>query len=134
MNPQLECKEIMFMGNLSRYLRNKGFRGLGKVHVDHNVCPSCSSFKSEKDVLILQRAMLRDNSERVDDAGSTLEVRFREIVESCISYFASHISNTHGLKLLVPFYEKIELAISCGPALTPSGPHLALPIYFGPLF
>ena len=81
MNPQLQCKESMFMANLSRYLRNKRFRGLDKARVDHNVCPVCATYKYEKDALILQRAMLRENGERLRDSGSAIEGRLQELAD-----------------------------------------------------
>jgi len=79
MEPLVNVKSSMFMANLSRYLVKKGFQGLDGAHVDHNVCPSCRSFKYEKDSLILQRSMLRDDGEYADHLSSSLEERLQQI-------------------------------------------------------
>jgi len=79
MNPLVDVQRSMFMSNLARYLVKAGFRGLDGAHVDHNVCPSCRSFKYEKDALILQRSMLCDGRECADDPSSTLEERLQHI-------------------------------------------------------
>ena len=43
------------------------------------VCPSRRSFKYEKDALILQRSILRDDGEYVGDPSSTFEERLQHI-------------------------------------------------------
>ena len=73
LNQFCSVKHSMFEKNLSRYLKKKGFRGLDGAHVDHNVCPSCRSFKYEADSLVLQRSMLLNDEERADNLASRLE-------------------------------------------------------------
>ena len=79
LNPLLDVQLSMFMSSLSQYLLKVGFRGLDGAHVDHNVCPACRSFKYEKDSLILQRSMLRDDGECADNPTSTPEARLQHI-------------------------------------------------------
>lgn len=63
MTPLMEVCFSTFKSNLQKYLRVKGFAGLDRAHVDHNVCPCCKSFKYQRDALKMQRHQINQDAE-----------------------------------------------------------------------